>query len=308
MTAFLVRRLAQLVPILIGMSIGVFLLIHFIPGDPTITLLGEDYNEQRAAQLRTELGLDRPLPVQFVVWLGRAVRGDLGTSLFNDQAVGRLLIDRGAVTLTLALFTTLISLTMAVPLGVFCATHRDSALDNLIRVLAMIGISMPVFWFGLLLMLLLSLQLGWLPPGGSPRNFGLRAYILPALTLGLSNAALLTRMTRSAMLEVLGQDYIRTAHAKGLRPARVHFRHAFRNAVIPVITIVGLQFGALLGGAVLTEFIFSLPGLGSQLIDSVHRRDFPVIQGTVLLIGAAFVVTNLLVDVGYTFLDPRIRY
>lgn len=307
MSGFLVRRLLQLIPILLGMSLAVFLLIHFIPGDPAITILGEEYSEERAEVLRAELGLDRPLPVQFVAWLGSILQGDLGRSLFNNQDVGPLLMGRGAVTLTLAIFTTIISLVLAIPLGVLSATKRDSLLDNLTRVVMMVGISMPVFWFGLLLMLLVSLQLGWLPPGGSPANYGLRAYILPALTLGLSNAALLTRMTRSAMLEVLEQDYIRTARSKGLPEHRIQYKHAFRNAVIPVVTIVGLQFGALLSGAVLTEFIFSLPGLGSLLIDSVYRRDFPVVQGVVLVIGFAFVITNLLVDMLYAALDPRIR-
>lgn len=307
MSGFLVRRLLQLIPILLGMSLAVFLLIHFIPGDPAITILGEEYSEERAEVLRAELGLDRPLPVQFVAWLGSILQGDLGRSFFNNQDVGPLLMGRGAVTLTLATFTTIISLVLAIPLGVLSATKRDSLLDNLTRVVMMVGISMPVFWFGLLLMLLVSLQLGWLPPGGSPANYGLRAYILPALTLGLSNAALLTRMTRSAMLEVLEQDYIRTARSKGLPEHRIQYKHAFRNAVIPVVTIVGLQFGALLSGAVLTEFIFSLPGLGSLLIDSVYRRDFPVVQGVVLVIGFAFVITNLLVDMLYAALDPRIR-
>lgn len=308
MSAFLIRRFLQLIPILLGMSLAVFLLIHFIPGDPTITILGEDYTEERAAVLRAELGLDRSLPVQFVAWLGNIVQGDLGRSLFNNRPVGQLLLDRGAVTLILAALTTAVSLIVAIPLGILSATRRDSWLDNLIRVVTMVGISMPVFWFGLLLMLVFSLQLRWLPPGGSPANFGLVAYILPALTLGLSNAALVTRMTRSAMLEVLEQDYIRTARSKGVAERTVQYKHAFRNALIPVVTIVGLQFGFMLSGAVLTEFIFSLPGLGSLLIDSVYRRDFPVVQGCVLLIGLAFVITNLVVDMIYVALDPRIRY
>lgn len=308
MTFFVLKRFVQLIPILIGMSVAVFLLIHFIPGDPTIAILGEDYSEQRASQLRQDLGLDRSLPVQFGLWLSNVVQGDLGTSLFNDRAVAAQLLSRGRVTLTLALFTTIISLVIAVPLGVLSATRRDSWIDNGSRLLTMIGISMPVFWFGLLLMLLLSLQLGLLPPGGSPTNYGLVAYVLPSLTLGITNASLVTRMTRSAMLEVLAQDYIRTARSKGISERTIQYKHAFRNALIPVVTVVGLQVGSLLSGAVLTEFIFSLPGLGSLLIDSVYRRDFPVIQGCVLVVGLAFVITNLLVDTLYAALDPRIQY
>lgn len=308
MTFFVLKRFVQLIPILFGMSVAVFLLIHFIPGDPTIAILGEDYSEQRASQLRQDLGLDRSLPVQFGLWLSNVVQGDLGTSLFNDRAVTTQLLSRGRVTLTLALFTTVISLVIAIPLGVLSATRRDSWIDNTSRLLTMIGISMPVFWFGLLLMLLLSLQLGLLPPGGSPTNYGLVAYILPSLTLGITNASLVTRMTRSAMLEVLAQDYIRTARSKGIAERTIQYKHAFRNALIPVVTIVGLQVGSLLSGAVLTEFIFSLPGLGSLLIDSVYRRDFPVIQGCVLVVGLAFVITNLLVDTLYAALDPRIQY
>lgn len=308
MSVYLGKRLLQLLPILLGMSIGVFLLVHFIPGDPAITILGEDYSEARAAVVREELGLDRPLPVQFGIWLGNVLRGDLGRSLFNNALVTNLLLARGTVTLTLAIVTTLFSLAIAIPMGVFSATHRDSWLDNLLRIVSIVGISMPVFWFGLLLMLLFSLQLGLLPPGGSPSTLGYRAYILPALTLGIYNAALVTRMTRSAMLEVLEQDYIRTARAKGINERLIQYKHAFRNALIPVVTIVGLQFGNLLSGTVLTEFIFSLPGLGSLLIDSVYRRDFPIVQGAVLLTGIAFVITNLVVDMLYAALDPRIRY
>lgn len=273
-----------------------------------MVLLGENYTESRAEEIRERLGLQRPLVVQFVGWVGRAVQGDLGSSIFLRQEVSRLLLQRGLVTLTLAVLTMLVSIAIAIPLGVISAVKRDSWVDNLTRVVSMAGISMPVFWFGLLLMLVFALHLRWLPPGGSPSQYGMRAYILPALTLGIHNAALLTRMTRATMLETLNQDYIRTARSKGLRRWTIQYKHAFRNALVPIVTIAGLQLGSLLGGAVLTEFIFSLPGLGSLLIDSVYRRDFPVIQGSVLLTGLVFVLTTTMIDILYAAIDPRIRY
>jgi peptide/nickel transport system permease protein len=270
------------------MSIIVFGLTHLIPGDPVHVMLGDEYTPQSAEQLRREMGLDRPLGVQYFWWLSRVLRGDLGQSLHTKQSVLSTIGQRATMTLSLAVGTLLCSVLLAVPLGVVSATRKDSLLDNMSRLFSMLGISMPVFWVGLLLMVLLSVQLGWLPPGGSPREFGWKALVMPSLTLALANTALVARMTRAMMLEVLRQDYVRTAHAKGLRLSTVHYKHALRNAIIPVVTVVGLQFGFLLGGAVLTEYIFSLPGLGSLLIDSIHRRDYPLIQGAVLLTGLMF--------------------
>ena len=307
MIVFIFRRVVQLIPILLGMSVAVFLLVHFIPGDASMAILGENYSPEQAAIVRKELGLDRPLPVQFAAWLTSILRGQLGTSLFNHRPVDELLIPRAGVTFLLAVLASAFSLVIAIPLGILSSTNRDGALDNIVRVASMAGISMPVFWLGLLLMLLFSLYLGILPPGGSPRTYGFSAYVLPAMTLGLTNAALITRMTRAAMLEVLEQDYVRTARSKGVAQSAIHYRHALRNAIIPVVTVVGLQFGFLLSGTVVTEYVFSLPGLGSLLVDSVNRRDFPIVQGVVLLIGVTFVLTNLAVDVLYAVLDPRIR-
>jgi len=308
MLRFAASRILQLLPILIGMSIGVFLLIHFLPGDAAAEVLGEGYTETRAQELREQLGLNRSLPTQFGQWFANILKGDFGFSIFLRKPVAQLLTSKGLVTLTLAVLTITISVLIAIPLGVISAMRQDSWLDNLIRIITMVGISMPVFWFGLLLLLLFSLKLGLLPPGGGPSQYGAVAYILPAATLGIAHAALITRMTRAAMLETIQQDYMRTAKSKGLSNRTVYYKHGFRNAVIPVVTIIGLQFGALLSGAVLTEYIFSLPGLGTLLIDSVHRRDFPVIQGAVLLIGFVFSLVTLLVDITYAALDPRIRY
>lgn len=308
MISFLAKRIIQLIPVLLGMSVLVFLLIHFIPGDPTYELLGDSYSEQRAEQLREQLGLDEPLPTQFFHWGGRVLRGDFGRSIFLRVPVAELLMERGRVTATLALLTMLIALGVALPLGIGSAVCRDSWLDNILRVVSVAGISVPVFWVGLILIIVFSLVLGWLPPGGGPSRYGLSAYVLPAAALGLSHAALLMRMTRATVLDTLFQDYIRTAHSKGLRPRTVYFKHSLRNAIGPVLIVAGLQLGSMLNGAVLTESVFSLPGLGTLMIDSVYRRDFPAIQAVVLVTGCAYILSMTLVDVLYVVFDPRIRY
>ncbi|HBY99284.1 MAG: ABC transporter permease [Ardenticatenaceae bacterium] len=314
MQRFILRRLVLLVPVLIGITILVFGMIYMIPGDPVVVILGSDYTPENAELLREELGLNRPVIAQYASWLGNVLHGDLGYSIFpfggvkySGQPVGKLILSRLPTTLSLTIGTMILAVLLAIPLGVLSATRRNSIVDNVLRIVSMLGISMPVFWFGLLLILVFAVKLGWLPSNGNFFNSGPKALILPIVALGIAQAGLITRMTRSTMLEVLGEDYIRTARAKGLRESVVYYRHALRNALIPVVTVIGLQVGALLGGAVLTETIFSMPGLGRLLVESVFRRDYPVIQGCVLVITLLFVFTNLVVDILYAILDPRVR-
>lgn len=305
---YIARRLILLIPVVFGITVLVFLVVHFAPGDPLKLKMGEYYREEDTETLRHKYGLDQPLPVQYVFWLGSVLRGDLGRSIFTNEPVLRMIMDRLPTTITLAVGTMIVALLIAVPLGVVAATHKDTWFDNVSRIVAMLGVSLPVFWVGLLLIIVFALKIPIFPPGGTVREYGLKAMVLPSVTLGSAFAALITRITRSSMVDTLSDDYVRTARAKGLSSGTVNYRHALRNALIPVVTVVGIQFGTILGGAVLTETIFNLPGLGRLLVESVTRRDFPVIQGGVLLIALSFVLSNLLVDVLYVFVDPRIRY
>jgi peptide/nickel transport system permease protein len=310
---YAIRRLVSVVPVLGVVSVVVFSLIHLTPGDPIRIMLREEADPVTAATLRRQLGLDRPLPVQYVAWLGRAVRGELGRSIRTTQPVAEAIRQRLPVTLTVAAAALVVGLGLGVPAGILAAARRNSALDVVATLTAVSGVSVPSFWLALLLILLFSLTLGWLPPLGwvSPsRDLAgfLRSLVLPAITLGTAIAAVVMRMTRASLLEVLGLDYVRTARAKGLGERRVLLTHALRNALIPVATVVGLQAGALLGGAVITETIFALPGVGRLLVDAIFQRDFPVVQGVVLLLAVNFLAVNLLVDLAYAWLDPRIRY
>lgn len=302
------RRLVLLIPVVIGVTILVFMLVQLAPGDPVIVMLGPEYDERTAIQLRRELGLDRPLIVQYLRWLVRAVRGDLGRDFISKVPVSEQIRLRLPTTLLLTGTTMVVALAVGVPVGVLSAVRRDSIADHLGRVVAMIGVSVPVFWLGMLLIIAFAVKVQWFPPGGSIREYGFRALVLPALALGLSFAALIMRITRAALLEVLGLDYVRTAQAKGVAQRVVVYHHALRNALIPIVTVVGLQVGALLSGAMLTETIFSLPGLGRLLMESVARRDYPLLQGCVLVTALLFVLANLIVDVLYAYLDPRITY
>lgn len=315
MLVFLGRRLLLTIPSLLGVALVVFVLMRSVPGDVVTALIGqvEDISPERIAELRRMFGLDLPVHVQFGQWLGAALQGDLGHSLRTGRSVSLDLGLRFPVTLQLTLMSMLIALAMAVPIGVTAARHRGRWPDVLGSAFVLVGLSIPNFFLAILLILLFSLRLGWLPPAGyvpileDPVE-NLRRMLLPALSLGLILAAATTRIMRSAMLEVLGRDFVRTAHAKGLAERNVTMRHALRNALIPVVTVVGLQFGALLGGAVIIEQVFSLPGIGRFALEGINLRDYPVVQGAVLLIAAAFVVVNLLVDVIYALIDPRVRY
>jgi peptide/nickel transport system permease protein len=312
LTAFLLRRLLQMVPVLVLVMALVFVIFRLIPGDPAIMILGANPNPEALAALRHSFGLDQPIPVQFAKWLGDAVRGDLGNSRINDQSVVSLVLAKFPVTAELAGVAMVIGCVLGIPAGIVSALRRDSWLDFGTRIVGLFGFSLPNYWLAILLVILFSLKLGWLPPAGyvSPREDfekHLRYLILPAITLGLPVAAEQMRFLRASMLDVIQQDYVRTARAKGLRPATVVVRHALKNALIPFLTITGLQIGFLLGGSVVIEQIFTWPGIGWLTFQSIEARDYAVVQGTVLLSAICFLVMNLLVDIGYMAIDPRIR-
>lgn len=308
MLSFALRRLILTVPVLVGVTLLVFLMVHATPGDPVQLLLGQEYSEEVAALRRQQLGLDRPLAVQYGRWLWNAVRGDLGRSLARPDPVADTIASRLPVTMTLAGLSILLSLVIAIPLGVASATFKDRLIDHASRFLSLLGLSVPVFWLGLILMVVFSRDLGWLPVSGNVDRFGPKALILPTVTLGASLAGLVTRMVRSSMLEVLDADFVRTARSKGLAEGIVIYRHALKCALIPVVTVVGMQFGGLLSGAVLTETVFNMAGFGRLFIEAIGSRDFPLIQGCILVTTLIFVGVNLLVDFAYAALDPRIRY
>lgn len=312
MGAFIVRRLIATIPVLLLVATGVFLLLKLTPGDPVGVLLGPDASEDRRMALREELGLDDSILVQYMRWLGDAVRGDLGDSIFLNKPVTASLAERAEPTLMLTFFASVVALTVGLPLGILAARKRGSWLDVGTMAIAIVGISMPTFWLGLNLILIFAVKLRWLPVAGySPLGDGLwqsiKYIIMPAITLGVAQAALLARMTRSMMLDVLDSDYVRTARAKGASEYGVVMGHAFRNALLPVINVIGLIIAALLGGAVVTEQIFNIPGIGRLLIQAVGRRDVPLVQGAVLIIAMVYVIVNLLVDIASAALDPRVR-
>lgn len=315
MSRFLVRRLLLLVPVLMGVSVIVFLVLHLAPGDPAEIMLGAQATQEDRLRLRAELGLDEPLHVQYVRWLGHVARGDLGRSLWMRRPVLGEVLVRLQATLILTGTALLLSSIGGVALGLLSATRPNSWLDRTSAVASLFGASMPVFWLGIVLMVIFSLTLGWLPASGMYAPYGggdlldlARHLVLPALTLAAASVTIVARLTRSAMLEVLGQDYIRTARAKGLVERRVVVRHALKNALVPIVTVIGVQAGYLLGGAVLTETVFAWPGVGTLMVQGILARDIPLVQGCVLVVALTFVLVNLTVDVLYAWLDPRIRY
>jgi peptide/nickel transport system permease protein len=308
-----VRRLMATIPVMGVVAIAVFALLHVTPGDPATIIAGDYATPDEVARIRTKLGLDQPFVTQVVLWLGQVVRGDLGTSIFSGLPVTTLIGQRAEATTVLAIYALIISVGLGVPLGVLAAWRRGSWVDRLVMIIAVSGFSMPVFWMGFLLVYVFSLWLGWLPVQGyvSLRESVvacLRHLTLPAVTLSCIYLALIARMTRASMLGVLDEDYIRTAFAKGLPPRRVLVRHALRNAALPVVTIIGIGFALLIGGAVVTESVFAIPGLGRLTVDAIVRRDYPVIQGVVLVVSGVYVLINLVIDLLYVVIDPRIRY
>ena len=309
MIPFLARRLLLAVPTLAGVLVVTFLLLFVAPGDPVQEMVGERADAATVARLRRELRLDEPLPKQFAAYAGGVLRGDLGRSFITDRPVARDVAERFPKTLLLAGTAMLFASTLGIALGVLAARAPGGWADRLALGGAYLGISFPVYWVGLLLILLFAVQLRWLPASGYGTGWrGLRYLVLPALALGTRSVAFLARVTRSAMLEVLGGDFVRTARAKGLTERAVVFRHGLRNALIPVITVLGLDFGYYLTGSILTETIFSWPGLGRYVVNAISRRDLPAIQGSVLFLSAVFVLVNLLTDVAYAKVDPRVRY
>lgn len=305
MSAYIIRRLLLVIPVLIGISIFVFLIMHLTPGDPARLMLGESAPLEQLEKLREELGLNDPLPVQYFNWLKKAVRLDFGRSLRSKKLVTAEIMERLPATAELAVLAVAISVAVGIPVGILSASKPNSFFDNVAMLAALSGVGMPAFWQGIMFILIFSVWLGWFPSSG--RMGGMEYYILPALTLGTRSMASIARMTRSSMLEVLQQDYIRTATAKGLPRFRVVFVHALRNALIPVVTMIGLQFGGLMAGAVLTETIFAWPGIGRLVVEAINNKDFPVVQGTIMTFAIMYALINLIVDVLYAFLDPRLR-
>ena len=312
MTRYLATRLISLVPILVGTSIVAFLLIRLVPGDPAVALLGMEADARSLAALRQQLALDQPMVVQYFTWLGHILVGDFGRSIQGGRAVFPLLLGALAPTALLSAAALVISLLIAIPAGIVAATHRNSGADYTASFLALCGLSLPSFWLGILLILTFSIYLPLFPASGYVSPLAdpiahLRHLALPAITLGAALAAATMRMTRATMLEVLRADYVRTARAKGLSRRAVVWGHALRNARIPIVTLLGIQLGQLLGGVVITETVFSWPGIGKLTVDAIFARDYPVVQGAVLLTATLFVLINLLTDLVYTVLDPRVR-
>jgi peptide/nickel transport system permease protein len=313
MLAYTFKRLAAAIPVMLIVAIITFMLIHVGSVDPAANIAGELATPAEVERIRAAMGLDRPLPLQFVSWLADVLRGDLGTSILNKTPVLELVGQRLEPTLSIALFTILFSVSVAVPMGVLAAWNAGTWIDHAIMALAVVAFSMPVFLVGYLMIYQFSIELRWLPVQGyKPLADGaipyLRHLVLPTLTLGLVFLALIARMTRATMLDVLNQDYIRTARAKGLGDTRILVLHALKNAANPIVTTIGFGIAALIGGVVVTETVFAIPGIGRLTIDAVVRRDFPVIQGVILLFSAVYVLINLAIDLSYALFDPRIRY
>ena len=313
MLRFVIRRLILLVPVIVIVGTVVFILIHLTPGDPAVVVLGQDATPEQIEAMRDRLGLNEPLYIQYIDWFLGAIRLDFGESIFLGQPVTESLLDRAQPTLLLTLYALTIQVVIAIPFGVVSAVKHNSILDRVLMVLSISGAAIPSFFLGIMLILFFAVRLQWLPSGGFTsitedpvQHF--KQMIMPAFALGFTSAGLLARLVRSSMLDVLREDYIRTAQAKGLPQRIMVVRHALRNALIPAITVIGYSLGGLLGGAVVTETVFTIPGMGRLVVQSVARRDFPVIQGAVLMIAAIYVLANLLVDVLYVYIDPRVRY
>jgi peptide/nickel transport system permease protein len=312
---YLAHRLLLLAPVLLGVSIIIFMVLHLSPGDPAEIMLGSQATQADLTRLRTDLGLDEPLHVQYARWLAHVVRGDLGRSLWMKRPVLAEVLTRFGATLILTGTALVISTAVGVALGVASAVRPHSLLDRASAVASLFGASLPVFWLGIVLMVVFALWLGWLPASGMFAPYGggglrdlLAHLVLPAITLAAASVTIVARLTRATLLEALGQDYIRTARAKGVVELGVVLRHGLRNALIPIVTVVGVQAGYLLGGAVLTETVFAWPGVGTLMVQGILARDFPLVQGCVLVVALSFVLVNLAVDVLYAWLDPRIRY
>ena len=304
MSRYVIKRLVMLIPVLIGVTFLVYFIISLSPGDTAAMLAGEDADAATIEALRHELGLDQPVPIQYARYMLNLLQGDMGESYKTGRPVTNMIVSCFPNTAKLAFWSILVAVGIALPIGIISATKLYSMFDNVGMVVALIGVATPNFWLGLMMIILFSLNLGWLPSGGSK---GWSSYIMPAITLGTGDAALITRMTRSSMLEVIRADYIRTARAKGVPENKVVYQHALRNALIPVVTAIGLQFGSLLGGATLTETVFAWPGIGRSTVDSIKTKDTTQVLGNIIVLTITFSCVNLLVDILYAFIDPRIK-
>ena len=333
MLRYISKRLLDLVPVILGITLLVFLFLQLIPGDPAVVLLGQRATPTQVEALREQLGLNEPLPLQYLAFLGKLLRLDFGRSIISGIPITQEIAVRWPATFELSVAAMMVAMVLGIPAGIIAAVRKNGWIDNIAMSTSLLGVSLPVYWLGLLLIYLFAVNLRWLPPSGrlsvgvdfqpftgfylldTLLQFNFAAFgnvlihlILPAITLGTIPLAIIARITRSAMLEVLSQDYIRTARAKGLRERWVIMKHALKNALLPVVTIIGLQFGTLLSGAILTETIFSWPGIGSWIYEGILNRDYPVVQGGVVFVAIVFVLINLLVDISYAFLDPRIQF
>ena len=304
MSRYIAKRLVMLIPVVIGVTFLVFFILNLSPGDTAAMIAGEGADAETIEATRRDLGLDQPVIIQYGKYMWNLLHGDMGQSYKSKREVFPTLMAAFPNTAKLAFWSILVAVAIALPVGIISATRQYSAVDNVGMVVALLGVATPNFWLGLMLIILFSLNLGWLPSGGMG---GWKNYIMPAITLGTGDAALITRMTRSSMLEVVRQDYIRTARAKGVPEKKVILKHALRNALIPVVTVIGLQFGSLLGGATLTETVFAWPGVGRTIVDAIKSKDTPIVMGGIVLLTITFSVVNLLVDILYAFIDPRIK-
>ena len=313
MLSYIVRRLLGVIPVMLVVGIFVFSLLHLAPGDPAAIIAGDNATEANVARIRASLGLDRPLLEQFASWAWATVRGDLGVSMFSNIAVTTMVQQRVGPTVSLALTTMLVAISIAITLGILAAWKAGSLLDRAVMALAVTGFSVPVFVVGYILVYFFALQLHWLPVQGYvPLSEGLwpwlRHLVLPSVALGLAYVALIARITRASMLEVLAEDYIRTASAKGVATLPMLLRHALKNAAVPIVTVIGIGVALLMSGVVITESVFNIPGVGRLVVDAIQRRDYPIIQGVMVVFAAVYVLINLVIDILYSFIDPRIRY
>ena len=303
--AYMLRRVASIIPVLFLTSVLVFLFLHAIPGDPAEVIAGPGAPMEEVERIRDVMGLNKPIISQYLTWMSDISQGNFGKSFINGEEIGPIVWERFKNTLALSTFGILFAVLIGVPLGILAATHQNSFFDVFVMMISIVGISMPIFWIGLILIIVFAVNLGLLPATGSG---GFEHLILPGIAIGANSLAVIARMTRSSMLEVLRQDYVTTAESKGLPARTVIWKHCLRNALIPIVTTIGIQFGYLMGGAVLTESVFVYPGIGRLLVESIKRRDFPVVQVCVLFIAAMFIVVNLIVDLLYSWLDPKIKY
>lgn len=313
MSRYLVRRIIALIPVMLVVATFAFLLVHLVPGDPASMILGDMATVEDVERLREEMHLNAPLIVQYITWLGRVVRGNWGNSLYSQQPVLAMLAERAQPTLILSVASLFVAVLLGIPTGILAAVRRGTKIDAAILSVAMFGAAIPGFWLGLVMIMYIGVSLGWLPTSGyQPLSTGffntMQYFVLPAIALGFPHSALIIRVVRSTMLDVLNTDFVRTARAKGLSKFMVIGKHALRNSLIPILTVIGMSFATMVAGTVVTETVFSIPGMGRLVVTSVMRRDYPVLQGSILIVAAIYVIVNLVIDLLYVWVDPRVKY